>query len=127
MHVLKGVVENFMEMTFALAKQQGKVRKSRGNRVPTEPINEALRHAKVPGEVSRTTRDVDKATIKCEELRNYVILLFPLFAEAIGLERKDEYEIWLLLAFLVKAYVIPGNNIPITGITLLSKRPRNCI
>jgi hypothetical protein len=56
-----------------------------------------------------------------------VILLFPLFAEAIGLERKDEYEIWLLLAFLVKAYVIPGNNIPITGITLLSKRPRNCI
>lgn len=40
------------------------------------------------------------------------LVYFPLVAHAIG-EHRDEYELWLLLCFLVRAYYIPSYSIAI--------------
>jgi hypothetical protein len=115
MHLIKGIMENFIEMTFSLKSVGSKIRKKRGNKIPVDGINAALRANPVPSEFSRRTRDIDDGNIKCEELRNYAIAFFPLFAEAIGKD-KDEYEIFLIFAFLLRAYMIPGDTVPIPGI-----------
>jgi hypothetical protein len=74
----------------------------------------------VPSEFGRGTRDIDDGTIKSEDLRNYAIAFFPLFAEAIG-EENDKYEIWIIFAFLVRGFMIPGATVPIPGTTESNK------
>jgi hypothetical protein len=115
MHMTKGLVENAIHMIFNLPT--GKVRRSRDKKVPCEGINGAMVTAKAPVELSRRPRAIDESTIKTEELRNWVLIYFPLFAEAIADESptRPDLEIWLLLAFLLRAYNIPGEEAPIPG------------
>jgi hypothetical protein len=109
-------MDNFIEMTFSLKTAPSKIRKKRGNKISVDGINAALRATRVPSEFSRMTRDIGDGTIKCEELRNFALALFPLFAEAIG-EENGEYEIFIIFAFLLRAYMIPGDTVPIPGTT----------
>jgi hypothetical protein len=120
MHLIKGIVDNFLEMTFSLKSAPSKIRKKKGNKIPVDGINAALHANQVPSEFSRRTRDIDDGTIKSEELRNFAIAFFPLFAEAIG-EENDEYEIWIIFAYLLRAYMIPGDTVPIPGTTTTNK------
>jgi hypothetical protein len=115
MHLDKGMIENAIEMIFKLFPYN-KIRKTKGERIDCTEINAMLRASRVPSELSRRPRPINEGQIKCEEQRNYALVFLPLFAEAIGPERRDAYELWLHLAFLIKANTIPGPRIPITGL-----------
>jgi hypothetical protein len=112
MQVVKALMDGFVQMTFNIGTQRH--RKSKGRLVPKEGINDALISTRSPIELSQQTRGIDQKTVKCEELRNYAIVFGPLFAEAIG-EERDEYEFWIHMVYLLRAYFIPGDVMPIPG------------
>jgi hypothetical protein len=112
MHVVKALMDGFVQMTFNIGTQRH--RKSRRRLVPKKVINEALISTRSPVELSRQTRGINQKTVKCEELRNYAIVFGPLFAEAIG-EERDESEVWILMVYLLRAYFITGDDMPIPG------------
>lgn len=115
MHLTKGLMENAIHLTFNVTTP--KIRKNREKKIPCAGINAGLVAARSPVELSRRTREIDEGTIKTEELRNYALIFFPLFVEAISevSSNRPEIEIWLLLAFLLRAYNIPGERPPIPG------------
>jgi hypothetical protein len=123
MHLWKGMVEGFINLTFRV--NTTKIRKSRLYRIPCDWINDALAKVRLPSDLSRRTRAIDNGYIKTEELRNWALILFPLFADAIG-EQRPEYEIWLLMCLLMRCYAVPteASSLPLPDEQILEAHKR---
>jgi hypothetical protein len=123
MHLWKGMVESFMDLTFNMPTK--KIRKSKQRKIPCKWINDVLSKVRLPSDLSRRTRATDKGYIKTEELRNWALVLFPLFADAIG-EQRPEYEVWLLMCLLMRCYAIPAEatSLPLPDEQILEAHKR---
>ena len=83
-----------------------------GTRMSCETFNDLHRHNKTPREFSRRSRDMDSGRgLKAEEYRNLCIAFFSTVAAAIG-EDRPEHELWLILVYVIRANIIPGEEPP---------------
>jgi hypothetical protein len=104
-NVCLGVVKLLFLLTFDVG-----VSRIKGiRRQKVTQLSEKLLAVKNPSEFSRRTRIIDFANFKAQEWRNLILFYFPLVISSIQ-ERKNEKQLWLLLAFIVRAYTLPEEH-----------------
>ena len=108
MHLVPlGVVKRLIEVTFTVGENR-----TRNTKLPlASPLifNECMKNIKVFKECSRRARKLDLAVMKAQELRNVLILFFPVVTKC--LEGKDkEIKVWEMLAFMIRACVLRENE-----------------
>ena len=109
MHIVcLGVVKRMVELTYKL----GKNRPRTTSRKRTDPklFNDIIATVKVTREFPRRCRNLDTAVYKALEYRNLILLFFPIVIENIEKKYKKERQLWLCLAFVIKACVIPNEE-----------------
>ena len=106
--VCLGLVKRLIELTFAV----GKTRQKLSKRKLTSPnlFNYLFKNIQVPHEFSRRVRNLDLGTIKAQEYRNLLLFFFPIIIECIEVEYPNERRIWLLLAFSIRACILPNHE-----------------
>ena len=62
-----------------------------------------------PREFSRRARNLDLSVMKGQEMRNIIIVFFPIVIECIEGTAKER-RLWLLLAYLVRACILPNDE-----------------
>jgi hypothetical protein len=100
--VYLGVVKRTLALTFKI--RTFPVRRGSGQRLDVEPLSFLLLQTRVPSEFPRRTREYDPLW-KASEYRNLLVAMFPLVIGCLD-EDKPKREIWLLLAFLVRACIV---------------------
>ena len=102
-----GLVKRLLELTFNM----GSNRQRTTTRKLSSPgtFNQLLTDIKVPHEFSRRIRDLDFNVYKAQEFRNVLIFLFPIVLECIEIGCRER-DLWLLLAFMIRACIIPNNE-----------------
>lgn len=73
------------------------------------PLNVNLGYVKCPYEFSRNTRDIDHATFKGEEYRNFMLFYFPLTWEMFPTQAYN-VKLWKTIGFLTRAYTLPDEE-----------------
>ena len=77
-------------------------------------FNAQMESIQLPRESSRRGRNLDVGVMKASEYRNIIIFYFPIVINCIEETAEDERRVWLHLAFMIRACVIPNeefNNI----------------
>lgn len=99
-----GVVKRCVCLTFKVGDVRVRVTK----RPLSSPalFNRLILLIKVPREYNRRVRELDFAVYKGQEYRNLILVFFPLVLECIE-DGAKERNIWLYLAYMVRACVIP--------------------
>ena len=102
-----GVVKRTVSLTFSVGESRPRLTK----RKLSDPaqFNELMLNVKMPKESSRRARELDFAVLKGAEFRNLAIFFFPLVIECIE-EGEEERELWLCLAFMVRACIVPSQE-----------------
>ena len=103
-----GVGKRVVELTFKV----GENRERLTNRKLSHPklFNDIIRLVQLPRECSRRCRSLDFGVMKASEFRNIIIFFFPIVLDCIEDDYQDEKRIWLHLAFMIRACVIPNNE-----------------
>ena len=103
-----GLVKRLLELCFNV----GESRPRKTKRKLTEPaaFNREILNVKVPREFSRRCRKVDFSVLKAQEMRNICIFFFPLLLDSLP-KTAQERKLWVLLAFAIRASLIPLNEI----------------
>ena len=114
--VCLGTVRRLIELTFDV----GELRTKTSTRKLTEAnkFNSLIKTVQVFREFSRRCRNLDVGIIKAQEYRNFILFFFPLIVECIDDEYPKEKIVWLTLAYMIRACVIP--NIEFECINVLS-------
>ena len=99
-----GVVKRTVSLTFSVGESRPRITK----RKLSDPsqFNALMLKIKMPKESSRRARELDFAVLKGAEFRNISIFFFPLVIECIE-EGEEERELWLCLAYMVRACIVP--------------------
>ena len=105
--VCLGVVKRLTELTFNVGTNRERITKRKLS--STKQFNELMSKTKVFYEFSRRARDLDFAVFKAEEFRNMVLFFFPHVLECLEPNAKER-ELWLYLAFMIRACVLPDNE-----------------
>lgn len=127
MHLLSlGVVKRLIELCFNVGENRSRITK----RPLTSPdiFNELMKNIKVPRESSRRARKLDLAVLKAQELRNILLMYFPLVTQCLGNHEK-EIKVWEMLAFMIRACVLPQDeyeNVNINQIKYCQKHFYQC-
>ena len=102
-----GVVKRTVSLTFSV----GESRPRNTKRKLSDPaqFNVLMLNIKMPKESSRRARELDFAVLKGAEFRNIAIFFFPLVIECIE-EGEEERELWLCLAYMVRACIVPSEE-----------------
>ena len=102
-----GVVKRTVSLTFNVGESRPRITK----RKLCDPakFNVLMLNIKMPQESSRRARELDFAVLKGAEFRNLALFFFPLILECIE-EGEEERELWLCLAYMVRACVVPSNE-----------------
>ena len=102
-----GVVKRTVSLTFSV----GESRPRNTKRKLSDPaqFNVLMLNIKMPRESSRRARELDFAVLKGAEFRNIAIFFFPLVIECIE-EGEEERELWLCLAYMVRACIVPSQE-----------------
>ena len=105
MHLVPlGVVKRLLELCFSVGENRTRITK-RPLTLPNE-FNELMKLIKVPHEYSRRARKLDLSVMKAQEMRNILVIFFPLITKC--LEGHDkEVRVWELLAFMIRACLLP--------------------
>ena len=100
-----GVIKRTVSLTFSV----GESRPRNTKRKLSDPrqFNVLMLQVKMPKESSRRARELDFAVLKGAEFRNIAIFFFVLVLECIE-EGEDERELWLCLAYMVRACIVPS-------------------
>ena len=100
-----GVVKRTVSLTFSVGESRPRLTK----RKLSDPaqFNVLMLNVKMPRESSRRARELDFAVLKGAEFRNLAIFFFPLVIECIE-EGEEERELWLCLAYMVRACIVPS-------------------
>ena len=106
--VCLGVVRRLLELTFRV----GERRQSRSKMTLSLPsqFNSLISAVRVPREFSRRCRNLDLAVMKAQEQRNLLLFFFPLVLQCIDDIYEAEKKVWLLLAYMIRACVLPNNE-----------------
>ena len=107
MHLIcLGVVKRLLEISFNVGESRPRANNSR----PISPaqFNESMKDVKVFHEFSRRARKLDLAVMKAQEMRNIVLFFFSLITE--GMTDEKEVKLWEMLAFAVRACILPENE-----------------
>ena len=117
-----GTIKRTVELTFSV----GEARPRTTNRKLSDPqqFNVLMLKIKMPKESSRRARELDFAVLKGAEFRNLAIFFFPLVLECIE-DGEEERELWLCLAYMVRACVVPSEEfryININVVEMCSKK-----
>ena len=105
--VCLGLVKRVIELTFSVGETRTRVTTRRLSS-PTK-FNKVMSAIKVPREFSRRVRNLDLSVIKAQEYRNIALLFFPAVLECIETQAKER-RLWLLLAYMIRACVIPNSE-----------------
>lgn len=109
-----GVVKRMVELTFDVGENRPRVTKRKLSLAAE--FNKLMLQTKFPGELSRRARELDFAVMKASEYRNLIIFFFPLVVECIQ-ENEKERVLWLYLAFLIRACVLPTEEFQSISLT----------
>ena len=102
-----GVIKRTVSLTFSVGESRPRVTKRKLSD-PAE-FNVLMLSIKMPKESSRRARELDFAVLKGAEFRNLAIFFFPLIIECIE-EGEEERELWLCLAYMVRACIVPSEE-----------------
>ena len=105
--VCLGVVKKTVSLTFSVGENRPR-RTERRLSAPSE-FNALMSTVKTPREFPRRARDLDFAVFKGVEFRNIAIFYFGLVLDCIE-EGNQERELWLYLAYKIRACVIPSDE-----------------
>lgn len=100
-----GVVKRLIELTFNVGETR--IRITTRKLSSADQFNRLMLTVQVPRESSRRARNLDFSVIKGQEFRNYVLLYFPLIVICIE-EGAEERKLWLILAFMIRACILPN-------------------
>ena len=103
--VCLGVVKRLLELTFKLGD-----RVSMSSRKLSSPssFDELILNVRVPREFSRRCRKLNLSIMKAQEMRNVILFFFTIVIKCIDDSYPDEQKIWLLLAYMIRATIIPN-------------------
>ena len=106
--VCLGVVKRMVELNFKV----GPLRETKTKRKLSSPslFNDLIRLVQLPRECSRRCRNLDIGVMKASEYRNILILFFPIVLECIEDEFRNDKAVWLHLAYMVRACLLPNNE-----------------
>ena len=102
-----GVVKRVVELTFSVGITRTRVTTRKLS--PTSSFNDQIYKVKVPRELPRRVRSLDFSVWKAQEFRNVLVLFFPIVINCIE-EDEKERRLWLLLAYKVRACIVPSNE-----------------
>lgn len=102
-----GVVKRLTELTFNVGLVRSRITKRKLS--STKLFNELMSQTKSLYEFSRRSRDLDFSVYKAEEFLNLVLFYFPHVITCIEEDAKER-ELWLYLAFMIRACVIPDSE-----------------
>lgn len=105
--VCLGVGKKLIELTFNV----GESRQRNTNRRLSlaSDFNKLMCDIQSPREFSRRARSLDFSVMKGQEFRNIILFYFPLVLKCIEPQAKER-RIWLLLAYMVRACVLPNEE-----------------
>ena len=106
--VCLGVVRRLLELTFRVGERRQSL--SKMNLSLPSKFNSLIRNIRVPREFSRRCRHLDLSVMKAQEQRNLLLFFFPLVLQCIEDIYEDEKKVWLLLAYMIRACVLPNNE-----------------
>lgn len=106
--IFKGIVAMFLQLTFNIGAARPRLEGKPG-RLPVNELNQVLKALQSPKEFSRHTRNLDERSLKAEELKYLLLAWFPTVAYHIPHDR-PEHEMWILMAYLVRACIFPADN-----------------
>ena len=108
-----GVIKRLVELTFSVGINRPRV--TNRKLTPPSDFNALIANIKGPCEFSRRVRDLDFSVWKGQEFRNLVLFYFPVVLDCLP-EKAKERRLWLLLAFMMRACVIPTPEFQQTNI-----------
>ena len=99
-----GVVKRLVSLTFNVGISRPRLTKRK--LTPTSVFNLQMSKIKVVREFPRRIRTLDFSVYKAHEFRNIALFYFSVVVDCIE-ENEPERKIWLLLAYMLRACVIP--------------------
>ena len=105
--VCLGTVKRTVELTFNVGDNRQRITKRKLSNV--SDFNKLVIHVKFPRESSRRARSLDFSVMKGQEFRNIAIFMFVIVINCIEEEAKER-RLWLLLAYMIRACVLPSNE-----------------
>ena len=105
--VCLGVVKRLIELTFSVGEKRPSVRVRQ--LASPKDFNELMLKIKVVSEFSRRIRELDFAIMKGQEFRNIILFFFPVVIKCIKSGDKEK-RVWLLLAYMIRACVLPTDE-----------------
>ena len=103
-----GLLGRLVELTYNVGKKRKRV--TRRKRTNPKLFNELISTIQVLREFSRRCRNLDPSVLKAQEYRNLLIFFFPIVIKNIKETFKKERQLWLSLAFAIRACVIPNEE-----------------
>lgn len=100
-----GNVKRLVELTFNVGTNRSRITKRK--LTPLASFNIRIINIKSPFEFSRRVRALNFAVWKGQEYRNLILFFFPIVVDCIEEESAQERKLWLFLAFVVRACVLP--------------------
>lgn len=105
--VALGLVKRMLELCFSVGETR--TRSVKRQLTPPDEFNEIMKNIKVSRESSRRARKLDLAVLKAQEMRNILIIYFPVITQCLkGFDK--EIRLWELLAFMIRACIVPENE-----------------
>lgn len=99
--VCLGAVKRLTNLTFKVGETRTRLTKRKLS--DPKDFDKLIRLLKVPFEFSRRCRNLDFSVLKASEFRNLILFFFPIVVQCIGNAHKIEQNIWLDLAFMIRA------------------------
>ena len=101
-----GVGRRCVELTFRV--EETRERKTKRKLSDPKLFNDLIILVQLPREFGRRCRALDFGVFKASEFRNIILFFFVIVLDCIEDEYKEEKKLWLHLAFMVRACVIPN-------------------
>ena len=103
-----GVTRRMLELTFRVGENRDRVTKRKLSNPKT--FNDKIKSIQLPRESSRRCRNLDLGVMKASEYRNVLIYFFLIVIDCIEDEFEEEKQIWLHLAFMIRACILPNDE-----------------
>ena len=106
--VCLGVGKRLVILCFKVGENRERVTK----RKLSDPklFNVQMETIQLPRESSRRCRNLDVGVMKASEYRNIILFFYPIVINCIEETAEDERRVWLHLAFIIRACVIPNDE-----------------
>ena len=118
-----GVIKRLIELTYNVG--ENRKRNTTRKLSDVSKYNKLIINVKVAREISRRQRYLDFGVLKAQDLRNVILIFFPIVLENINDKYVQEKKIWLQLAYIMKSCVIPNKEFEELSKELIEKTSQN--